>query len=435
MNKIGFISLGCSKNLVDTEIMIGLCRESGYKIVNTMEDADIIIINTCGFIDAAKEEAISTILDVASLKKNGSLQKLVVTGCLAQRYEKDILEELPEIDLVVGVNEFPKITELLKTNKRSAVTGNDAPYPEGLPREITTPPYMAYLKIAEGCDNHCTYCAIPSIRGPYRSRKMENVLAEAQTLYNAGVKELCIVAQDTTRYGEDLYGTPKIAKLLDCLADIGFPWIRLFYTYAERIDDALLDMMGKHENILPYLDIPIQHIDDQMLRRMGRRDTAKGIEKLIQKIRNRLPNAVLRTSLIVGFPGEDENAFSSLCNFVKKGDFDRIGVFRYSPEDGTPAARLPQQIDEETKNIRYETLMCIAQEVSSNACLTKIGTVQTVLTEGFEDLFYVGRSMGDGPEIDGKIYFTSENELAPGTFVKVKIIGAEEYDLIGEVIQ
>jgi len=435
MNKIGFISLGCSKNLVDTEIMIGLCRESGYEIVNTPENADIIIINTCGFIDAAKEEAISTILEVASLKKTGFLRKLVVTGCLAQRYEKDILEELPEVDLVVGVNEFPKITELLKANIRSAVTRNDAPYPEGLPREITTPPYMAYLKIAEGCDNHCTYCAIPSIRGPYRSRKMEDILAEAQTLFNAGVKELCVVAQDTTRYGEDLYGAPAIAKLLDSIAKIGFPWIRLFYTYAELIDDALLGVMEKHDNILPYLDIPIQHIDNYVLRRMGRRDTAEQIKELIQKIRNRLPNAVLRTSLIVGFPGENENAFSSLCDFVKKGNFDRVGVFRYSAEDGTPAARLPEQIDDATKDIRYETLMSIAQEVSKNACLSKIGTVQTVLTEGFSDLFYVGRSTADGPEIDGKVYFTSENELAPGTFVKVKILGAEEYDLIGEVVQ
>jgi len=434
MNKIGFISLGCSKNLVDTEIMIGLCKEKGYTIVNNPQEAEAIIINTCGFIDDAKEEAISVILDTASLKEDGNLQKLIITGCLVQRYKEEILNEFPEVDLIVGVDEFPRIADLLEDENGCVVSGNAALYPEGLPRVLTTPPYMAYLKIAEGCNNHCTYCAIPSIRGPYRSRRMEDVLDEARSLFESGVKELCVVAQDTTRYGTDLYGESRLANLLSSLSDIGFPWIRLFYTYAECIDDALLDVIASRENIVPYLDIPIQHIDDTVLRRMGRRDTAEGIQKLIAKIRRKLPEAVLRTSLIVGFPGESEAAFSALCDFVKSGAFDRIGVFRFSPEEGTAASKLPNQIDEDTKKSRHQSLMSIAQEVSKEACKRKIGTVQTVLTEGFSDLFYVGRTSGDGPDIDGKVYFTSQEELAPGTFAKVRILHAEEYDIIGEYV-
>ncbi len=434
MTEIGFISLGCSKNLVDTEIMIGVCQEKGFTITNTPEDAEVLVINTCGFIDSAKEEAISTILEAAEYKTSGRLHKLIVTGCLAQRYKEEILSELPEVDLVVGVDEFPRIATLIENDTGCVVSGNSAPYPEGLPRILATPPYRAFLKISEGCDNHCTYCAIPSIRGPYRSRRMENILSEARALYESGVRELSIVAQDTTRYGLDLYGAPKIATLLEEIAHIGFPWIRLFYTYAELIDDALLDVMEKHENILPYLDIPIQHIDNQILRKMGRRDTAEGIRNLVKKIRQKLPDAILRTSLIVGFPGEDEKAFTALCDFVKEGFFDRLGVFKYSPEEGTPAARLLGQLDEETKEARRAKLYAIAEAVSHKACLSKIGTVQTVLVEGFSDMFYVGRSAGDGPEIDGKVYFTSEKELAAGTFVQVKMIAAEEYDMIGEVI-
>ncbi len=434
MNKIGFISLGCSKNLVDTEIMIGLCKEKGYSIVNDPEKADVIIINTCGFIDDAKEEAISTILETAKLKTVGKLKKLIVTGCLVQRYKHEILNEMPEVDLIVGVDEFTRIADILDKENGCVVTGNTAPYPEGLPRVLTTPPFMAYLKISEGCDNRCTYCAIPSIRGPYRSRRIEDILSEAKQLYKQGVKEICVVAQDTTRYGTDLYGKSKLPELLTALSDIGFPWIRLFYTYAECIDDALLSVIQKRKNILPYLDIPIQHIDSTVLKRMGRRDSSEGIRDLINKIRKVLPDAVLRTSLIVGFPGESEEAFLSLCKFVEDGSFDRIGVFRYSPEDGTAAAKLPDQIDEEIKNKRLDTLMRIAQEVSQKACTAKIGSIQTVLTEGFSDMFYVGRSADDAPDIDGKVYFTSKKDITPGTFVKVKILHAEEYDIIGEYI-
>ncbi len=433
MNKVGFISLGCSKNLVDTEIMIGLCREKGFIIENRPEEADIIVINTCGFIDDAKEEAIATILEVVALKKEGKLKKIVVTGCLAQRYKMDILSEMPEVDLIIGVDEFPRIADVIKTETGCLVTGNTAPYPEGKPRVLTTPSYMAYIKIAEGCNNHCTYCAIPSIRGPYRSRKIEDILSEAKMLYDNGVKELSVVAQDTTSYGLDLYGTTKLPELLSALSEIGFPWIRVFYTYAERIDDALLSVFQEKKNIVPYLDIPIQHIDDAVLKRMGRRDCAEGIKALVSKIKNKIPHITLRTSLIVGFPGETEEAFSSLCEFVKSGAFDRVGVFSFSPEEGTPAAKLPNQIDEETKKQRYDTLMQIAQEVSESKIKSKIGTIQTVLTEGFSDMFYVGRTVSDGAEIDGKVFFTSEKEIMPGTFVKVRILASEEYDIIGEI--
>ena len=435
MHKIGFISLGCSKNLVDTEIMIGLCKEKGYSIVNNPEEADAIIINTCGFIDDAKEEAISTILETAKLKEEGNLQKLIVTGCLAQRYKDAVIEEMPEVDLIVGVDEFPRIASLLESETGAFVTGNTAPYPENAPRVLSTPSFMAYLKIAEGCDNHCTYCAIPSIRGPFRSRKLEDIIKEAKGLYESGVRELSVVAQDTTRYGVDLYGKSALPKLLEALAEIGFPWIRLFYTYADSITDELLDVMASHKNILPYLDIPIQHIDNTVLRRMGRKDTAEGIQTLISKIRQKLPDAVLRTSIIVGFPGETEEAFSSLCEFVKTGAFDRMGVFKFSPEDGTPAAKLPMQLDDETKSARHEILYNIAQSVSEEALKKKIGSVQEVLCEGFSDMFYVGRTRGDGAEIDGKVYFTSAEEIMPGSFVNVKILATEEYDIIGEVTE
>ncbi len=434
MNKIGFISLGCSKNLVDTEIMIGICQENGFTITNRIADAEIVVINTCGFIDDAKEEAISAILDTANYKTTGKLKKLVVTGCMAQRYKEEILRELPEVDILIGVDEFPNIVQHIKKDAGCFVGGNTAPYPENMPRVLTTPPFRAYLKIAEGCDNHCTYCAIPAIRGPYRSRKMESVLAEAQTLYDRGVKELSVIAQDTTRYGKDLYGVPKLPELLKKLSQIGFPWIRLYYTYAEMIDEALLDVFSACPNIVPYLDIPIQHIDNRVLKQMGRRDTKESITALLETIRGRLPLVTLRTSLIVGFPGEDDAAFRALCDFVKTGVFNRIGVFKYSPEDGTPASRLPHQIPESVKQKRYETLYAIAKEVSQKACKDKIGSVFTVLTEGFEDLFYVGRTKGDGADIDGKVYFTSEKELQPGTFADVKIIAAEEYDMIGEVV-
>ncbi len=432
MSNVGFISLGCSKNLVDTEIMIGLVEKAGHTIVNAPDKAEILIINTCGFIDAAKEEAIDTILENAAYKTKGCLRKLIVTGCLAQRYRDEIIKEMPEVDMVVGVDEFTRIATLLEEEGGVFVSGNSAPYPENMPRVRTTPHYMAYLKIAEGCDNRCTYCAIPAIRGPYRSRPMAEILKETNALYQDGVQEICVVAQDTTRYGSDLEDSPCLSDLLIALSDIGFPWIRLFYTYADRIDDKLLHTIRTHKAILPYLDIPIQHISDSVLRRMGRRDTESSIRALLSKIRSEIPNATLRTSLIVGFPGETETDFQKLCSFVEEGIFDRLGVFIYSPEDGTPAARLTMQVDDEVKERRFHTLMSLAKKVSEKNRRAKIGTVENVLTEGFSDMFYVGRGAGDGPEVDGKIYFTSREEIQPGTFVPVRILAAEEYDLIGE---
>jgi len=434
MNKrIGFISLGCSKNLVDTEIMIGLCQEAGFVVETESKLAEIIVINTCGFIDSAKEEAIETILDTAKLKKSGMLKKIVVTGCLVQRYKEDILNEFPEVDCIIGIDEFPNIVNILNQERKYVVSGNQALYPETSPRILSTPSYRAFLKISEGCNNKCTYCAIPSIRGPYRSRKIEDVLKEAATLFNNGVKELSVIAQDTTYYGYDLYGKNELPYLLEKLSEIGFPWIRIFYTYAERIDDTLLEVIEKHENILPYLDIPIQHIDNSILRKMGRKDTRESILNLLNKLKKKIPEITLRTSLIVGFPGETEEAFISLCEFVNLGLFDRIGVFKYSPEEGTPASRLPDQIDDETKELRYNKLMEIANTISQKACEKKIGTYQQVICEGFEDLFYIGRSTGDGVDVDGLVYFTSKDEIAPGSIVNVKILAAEEYDLIGVV--
>ncbi|MDD6308722.1 MAG: 30S ribosomal protein S12 methylthiotransferase RimO, partial [Clostridia bacterium] len=433
MSKIGFISLGCSKNLVDTEIMIGLAEEKGHEIVTNPREASILIINTCGFIDDAKTEAIEVILEHAAYKKIGKLSKLIVTGCLAQRYKDEIIQELPEVDMVIGVDEFPSIMSLLEKDHGVFVRGNEAPYPEGLPRHRTTPPYLGYLKIAEGCDNHCTYCAIPAIRGSYRSRPMDAILEEARNMYAEGVQELCIIAQDTTRYGTDLNPPTTLANLLDALADVGFPWIRVFYTYADRIDKSLLQVIAKRENIVKYLDIPVQHISDSVLRRMGRRDTEASIKELLHLIRCVIPDVTLRTSLIVGFPGETEADFRQLCNFVASGAFERIGIFRFSPEEGTAAEKLPDQIPDEIKESRYNTLMKIAQKVSKDALKEKIGKIETVLTEGFSDLFYVGRSTGDGPDIDGKVYFTSVREHLPGDFVQVKILHTEEYDLIGEM--
>ena len=434
MHKIGFISLGCPKNLVDTEIMIGLCAEAGYEITNALDDAEFLVINTCGFIDSAKEEAISTILEAAEYKKN-NLKKLVVAGCLSQRYKDEILKELPEVDLLIGVDDFPKIVSLLENTSGCVVTGNTAPYPENTPRVLATPSHRAFLKISEGCDNKCTYCAIPSIRGPYRSRNMEDILKEAAVLFEEGVKELSVVAQDTTRYGLDLYGKPMLSKLLEGLSDIGFTWIRIFYTYAELIDDTLLDVIAKRENILPYFDIPIQHIHNGILKKMGRRDTKESILALLEKIKQRLPDFTLRTSIIVGFPGETEEAFLELCDFVSLGYFDKVGIFQYSPEDGTPAAKLPDPVPDEIKEQRYQTLYKIAEKASCKACNERIGKVEPVLTEGFEDMFYVGRTMRDGPDVDGKVYFTSEDSLSPGTFVQVRFIAAEEYDMIGEVVK
>ena len=432
MTKVGFVSLGCSKNLVDTEIMIGQLSAAGYEIVADEQKADIIIVNTCAFIDSAKEEAINTILEMAQLKQRGNLKKLIVTGCLSERYKEEILKEMPEVDAVVGVGRFEEISEVINSDDKIFLGNKECLYPEKAPRIITTPKYMAYLKIAEGCDNNCTYCAIPMIRGKYRSRKIENIIAEAEGLAKNGVKEIIVIAQDTTRYGEDIYKKKMLPALLEKLSLIdGIEWIRVMYAYPERITDELLSVISESEKISSYFDIPLQHINDRILKRMNRKCSKDEIYKLISKIREKIPEAVLRTSLITGFPGETEEEFNELCDFVKWARFDRLGVFAYSREEGTPADKLDNQLPDTVKAKRADIIMKIQQDISAQKCKKKIGTTERVLVEGIYKDKYVGRTISDAPDIDGKVIFTSDNKIQPGEFVCVKINNSGIYDLIG----
>ncbi len=429
---IGFVSLGCSKNLIDTESMIALVKEAGYNIVSDKESADIIIINTCGFIDDAKEEAINEILETAKYKEEGKLKKLIVTGCLAQRYSKEIETELPEVDKIVGVGSFQDIVKIIEDEGKLFVGEVEKSYKE-LDRVRSTPHYTAYLKIAEGCDNHCTYCAIPAIRGKYRSRKMEDILAEAEKMVAEGVTEVNIIAQDTTRYGIDLYGESKLAELMSRLAKLNFKWIRVLYTYPELISDELINVFKENDNILNYFDIPLQHVSDGVLKRMGRQSDKKSIYALLDKIRGEIEDVTLRTSLMVGFPGETDEDFEELCEFVKYARFDRMGVFKYSREEGTPAYKLQNQVDEDIKQQRFDRLMSIQNQISAERNMRCMGKTVEVLAEEFTDEYlYAGRSRADAPDIDGRVYFGSEREIAPGEYVRVKILGAEEYDLMGE---
>jgi len=429
---IGFVSLGCSKNLIDTESMIALVKEAGYNIVSDKESADIIIINTCGFIDDAKEEAINEILETAKYKEEGKLKKLIVAGCLAQRYSKEIETELPEVDKIVGIGSFQDIVKIIEDEGKLFVGEVEKSYKE-LDRVRSTPPYTAYLKIAEGCDNHCTYCAIPAIRGKYRSRKMEDILAEAGKMVAEGVTEVNIIAQDTTRYGIDLYGESKLAELMSSLAKLNFKWIRVLYTYPELISDELINVFKENDNILNYFDIPLQHVSDGVLKRMGRQSDKKSIYALLDKIRGEIEDVTLRTSLMVGFPGETDEDFEELCEFVKYARFDRMGVFKYSREEGTPAYKLQNQVDEDIKQQRFDRLMSIQNQISAERNMRCMGKTVEVLAEEFTDEYlYAGRSRADAPDIDGRVYFGSEREIAPGEYVRVKILGAEEYDLMGE---
>lgn len=434
MSKIGFVSLGCSKNLVDTEIMVGILKKRGHMIVTDERCADTIIINTCGFIDSAKEEAIATILEMAEYKKT-NLKKLIVTGCLAQRYKAEVLKEMPEVDCIVGTARFTDIaTAVEEDTEKIMISGGNAPYPEAEPRIISTPGYTAYLKIAEGCDNKCTYCAIPSIRGPLRSRKIEDIAREAAQLAGAGVAELNIIAQDTTRYGTDIYGEPRLLALLKRLANIEkLKWIRVLYTYPELLSDNLLDFIGKNEKTANYFDIPLQHISNPVLKKMGRKSTEDGIKSLIEKIKTKIPHAVIRTTFIVGFPGESNTDFKKLCSFAEWAEFDKMGAFKYSPEEGTPAAKLAGQIHEDVKDYRYHTLMELQRQISRKKCSRKIGRVYTCLVEGKNDKYFYGRTMQDAPEIDGVVYFKGR-DVKTGSFVPVKITKAREYDLIGEMV-
>ncbi len=434
--KIGFVSLGCNKNLCDTENMMGLIVEAGFTLTPNPSEAEVIVVNTCGFIESAKQESIDAILEMAQYKKD-KCRLLVVCGCLAQRYPNEIRESLPEVDVIIGTTAFTKISQAVKEglsgNKQEYIESVDKAEEENLPRIRTTPHYSAYLKIAEGCDNRCTYCAIPYIRGKYRSRKIENILAEARALCDDGVRELIIVAQDTTRYGIDIYGEKKISQLLTKLCSIEkLEWVRLHYSYPEEIDDKLIDTIKNEDKIVKYLDIPVQHGCDSVLRRMGRGTDRKSIEKLIKKLRSAIPNITLRTSIIAGFPGETEEEFSELCDFLETVRFDRTGVFAFSCEEGTPAAKLKGQLAENVKEERRDKVMTLCQKISKQRNENMIGKTLKVITEGFEDNLYYGRSDGESIEIDPKIYFGAHRELAAGDFVYVTIKAADEYDLYGE---
>ena len=439
-HNIGMVSLGCAKNQTDAETMLSILADDGYKIVNNPELADTIIVNTCGFIDSAKQESIDAILEMAEYKETGRCKQLIVTGCLAERYSMDILSELPEVDAILGTGDYDRIAEIIRmsaeTNEKPIITGHIDRTPEcELPRTLLTPPYSAYLKIADGCDNNCTYCAIPKIRGHFRSRSPKDIISEAESLAKGGVKELILIAQDTTRYGTDIRTT--LADLLESLVQIdGIEWIRVHYYYTEAITKELIDTMAKYDKICNYIDMPIQHADNYILRRMARRTTVEEIDEKIEYMRKTLKNCYIRTSIIVGFPGETDEHFNHLYEFVKRTRFDRMGVFAYSCEEGTAAASFDDQIDEEVKAERLDALMSLQQSISLELNQEKIGTVIEVIAEGYDEenfLFY-GRSRGDSIDVDGKVYFGTEDEVQPGDIIKVKILDASEYDLTGQRI-
>ena len=437
--KILFVSLGCDKNRVDAEKMLGLLGLSGYEVTDDESQADVIIVNTCSFISDAKQESIDTILQMASWKKSGRCKALIATGCMAQRYADEIREQLPEVDAIVGTTAYDSIAEVVDRalqGERSERLDDlkKIALPEGR-RVLTTGGHFAYLKIAEGCDKHCTYCAIPSMRGPFRSVPMEELVDEAKRLAGDGVKELILVAQETTLYGTDLYGRKCLHELIHELAKIdGIVWIRVLYCYPEEIYDGLIECMKSEKKLVHYLDLPIQHSNDQILRRMGRRTSEADLRRIIRKLRDEVPDIILRTTLICGFPGESEEQFEDLCRFINEMEFDRLGVFTYSQEEGTPAALMDGQIDEETKLTRRDELMELQQEISADLNERMKGREIDVLIEGYvpNENVYIGRGYGDAPDVDGFIFVSSEENLETGDFVRVKITGASEYDLIGE---
>ena len=437
--KILFVSLGCDKNRVDAEKMLGLLGLSGYEVTDDESQADVIIVNTCSFISDAKQESIDTILQMASWKKGGRCKALIATGCMAQRYADEIREQLPEVDAIVGTTAYDSIAEVVDRalqGERSERLDDlkKIALPEGR-RVLTTGGHFAYLKIAEGCDKHCTYCAIPSMRGPFRSVPMEELDDEAKRLAADGVKELILVAQETTLYGTDLYGRKCLHELIHELAKIdGIVWIRVLYCYPEEIYDGLIECMKSEKKLVHYLDLPIQHSNDEILRRMGRRTSEADLRRIIRKLRDEVPDIILRTTLICGFPGESEEQFEDLCRFINEMEFDRLGVFTYSQEEGTPAALMDGQIDEETKLTRRDELMELQQEISADLNERMKGREIDVLIEGYvpNENVYIGRGYGDAPDVDGFIFVSSEENLETGDFVRVKITGASEYDLIGE---
>lgn len=453
--KVGFVSLGCSKNLIDTEIAIGHFNNNNYEIENNPDNADIIVINTCGFIASAKEEAINTILEMAEYKKK-KCKYLIAMGCLVQRYYDDLVKLLPEVDLFIKIDEYNKLWDKIedlikrdiveksttKTSKKiSEIKQLPMPtYNEFMERVVTTGKNYAYLKIGEGCSNKCTYCAIPYIRGPFVSRKMEDILDEAEMLAKKGIKELIVIAQDTTKYGVDIYGESKLAELLEKISKVkGIEWIRFLYSYPEGITDKLINVVATNGKIAKYFDIPIQHISNPILKKMNRRTSKEDVTKIIEKIRKEVPDVTLRTSLIVGFPGETKENFEELLEFVKNTKFDKLGTFMYSKEEGTPAAKLPDQIHGNTKKARYNKIMEAQQEISKEILTNKIGKNYKVLVEdmSFDGKYFIGRTMQDVPEEDGLVYIKNNKDLDENTilnnFVNCKIIEVSNYDLIGEI--
>lgn len=438
--KIGFVSLGCSKNLVDTERMLYLLAEAGYEITPEAEEAEIIVLNTCGFIESAKSESIENIIDLASLKELGQLRALICTGCLAERYREEIMKEMPEVDALLGVGSLEKIVEAVEAvargEKYTAFLDKEAS-PLGGDRVLTTPQYTAYLKVAEGCDNRCTYCAIPLIRGKMRSRPIEEIVEEAKDLERLGVKELNLIAQDTTRYGLDLYGEYRLAALVRAITEqTSIPWIRLLYCYPDKITDDLIAELRDNPRLVKYMDIPVQHISDGVLKRMNRHGNGDTIREAIARLRASVPGITLRTTVMVGFPGETEKDFEELCAFVKETRFDRFGGFTFSSEEETEAALLPNQIEEEIKTERLDALMEIQLDISAELQANKVGSEILVLAEGYDIPagIHYGRSAADAPDVDGKIYFSAPKRIAPGTFLRVKITEALDYDLVGEAI-
>ena len=440
--KVGFVSLGCSKNLMDTEVMMYHLVEAGYTVVAEESEADVIVVNTCAFIESAVREAIDNVLDVAWLKENASLRAIVVTGCLAERFGKELFDEMPEIDAVIGVGSIHDIVaavDKVVSGEKFASLADREQVELGGSRIVTTGDAYAYIKIAEGCSNHCTFCAIPSIRGKMRSRPIDDIVEEAKELSDMGIVELDVIAQDTTSYGLDLYGRLALPELVDRLAkETDFHTIRLLYLYPDRVTDELLDVIAANENVAPYFDLPIQHIADGVLKRMNRRGNGDTVREAIARIRARIPEAIIRTTVMVGFPGETEDDFTELCEFVRETRFDRLGAFTYSAEDGTPAARLPDQIDEQTKQDRYDIIMAAQLEIAAEKSEERVGSECEVLCEGFDavaECFY-GRSFAEAPEVDGRIYFTVPASLEKpdeGDLVRVKLTQAVDYDLFGEM--
>lgn len=458
MKNVLFVSLGCDKNLVDSEKMLGLLNEAGYRVAQEESEADAIVVNTCCFIHDAKEESVETILEMAEWKKKGRLKALIVTGCMSQRYQDEIQQEIPEVDAVIGTTGYTEIVPILDeilaeaeaSQKEAAVEEpkeksfvNCCPSIDLLPasladkRVVTTGGYTAYLKIAEGCNKRCTYCIIPYIRGHYRSFPMEDLLEEARKLAEGGVKELILIAQETTVYGMDCYGRKALPELLTKLCEIeGIEWIRILYCYPEEITDELIAVMKKEKKICHYLDIPIQHSEDTILKRMGRRTNRAELVSLVEKLRKEIPDIVLRTTLITGFPGETEEEFKNMVDFVDSMEFDRLGVFPYSAEEGTKAAEMDGQITEEVKESRRDEIMALQQEISADKAASRIDDEMSVLIEGYlyEDDIYIGRTYMDAPKVDGNVFVRAEEELISGDIVPVRITGANEYDLMGDVI-